>query len=302
MKNIDDLKREYDNIKMSTEQVEQMKLRMNQARTDKKKQSPNQKDNRSRWRRGMAVAAAVALVFVALPNTSASVAKAMGEIPVLGNLTKVVTFRVYKYTSTRNSVDIEVPGIDDDKVKGNSRSEKNLKKSSKEINREISKISNDLIKEFEESKKQEEGFSDVVVKSEVLATAEDYFTLKLICYQGAGSGAEWDYYYTIDLRTGERMKLGDLFKEGSDYITPISDNIKEQMRTQMKKDANVIYWLDDSEIEEWNFEKIDKNQNFYINGKGNIVICFNEGDVAPMSMGCVSFEIPQKVVKSLLTR
>lgn len=302
MKNIDDLKREYDNIKMSTEQVEQMKLRMNQARTDKKKQSPNQKDNGSRWRRGMAVAAAVALVFVALPNTSASVAKAMGEIPVLGNLIQVVTFRDYKYTSVRNNADIEVPKIADEKVKGNSRSEKNLKKSSKEINREISKISNNLIKEFEESKKQEEGFSDVVVKSEVLATAEDYFTLKLICYQGAGSGAEWDYYYTIDLRTGERMKLGDLFKEGSDYITPISDNIKEQMRTQMKKDANVIYWLDDSEIEEWNFEKIDKNQNFYINDKGNIVICFNEGDVAPMSMGCVSFEIPQKVVKSLLTR
>lgn len=299
MKTVEDLKQEYHNIKMNEEQVKQLKDRMNQAKTDKTNSNVKQSRNRTYWRRGLATAAAVALVFVALPNTSASVAKAMGEIPVLGNLVKVVTFRNYQYQSERNNADIEVPKIDSEGKTGTSQSEKNLKKSTKEINREISKISNDIIKEFEESKKQEEGFQDVVVKSQVMATTQDYFTLKLICYQGSGSGAEWDYYYTIDLQSGKRMQLGDLFKAGADYVTPISDNIKEQMRAQMKKDPNVSYWLDDSEVEEWNFDKIDENQNFYINDKGNIVICFNEGEVAPMSMGCVSFEIPAKVVEAV---
>lgn len=137
------------------------------------------------------------------------------------------------------------------------------------------------------------------VKHKVLSTTKDYFTLKLICYQAAGSGAETDYYYTIDLKTGKRLALADLFVEGADYITPISENIKQQMREQMKKDENVIYWLDDPEVSEWNFEKITDQTSFYLNQDGKLVICFNEGDVGPMSMGCVQFVISNKVIADI---
>ena len=145
----------------------------------------------------------------------------------------------------------------------------------------------------------EEGYQDMMVKSEVIATTERYFTLKLICYQGAGSGAEWDYFYTIDLENGERLQLADLFTEESDYITPISENIKEQMRAQMKADENVHYWVDETEIPEWNFKEITDETGFYLNEKDEIVICFNEGDVAPMYMGCVEFVIPKEVVADI---
>ena len=108
-----------------------------------------------------------------------------------------------------------------------------------------------------------------------------------------------NYYYTIDLNTGERLQLKDLFKEGADYITPISENIKEQMREQMASDENKMYWLDDAEVEEWNFKQITDDTAFYLNEKGNIVISFDEGDVAPMYMGVVTFEIPEDVVKDI---
>ena len=55
---------------------------------------------------------------------------------------------------------------------------------------------------------------------------------------------EEDYYYTIALATGQRLALADLFKDGADYVTPISKNIKKQMRAQMKADENVMYWTD----------------------------------------------------------
>ena len=84
----------------------------------------------------------------------------------------------------------------------------------------------EVIAEFEANMQDQEGYQDVVVKSEILATQADYFTLKLICYQGAGSGYQWNYYYTIDLNTGERLQLKDLFQDGADYITPISESIK----------------------------------------------------------------------------
>ena len=136
------------------------------------------------------------------------------------------------------------------------------------------------------------------INGQVLADTEDYFTLKLLCYQGAGSGYQWNYYYTIDLNTGERLQLKDVFVEGADYISVISENIKKQMREQMAADENVYYWLED-EIEEWNFNSITDETLFYMNEKGSVVISFNEGDVAPMYMGVVEFEIEDSVIKDI---
>lgn len=37
----------------------------------------------------------------------------------------------------------------------------------------------------------------------------------------------------------------------------------------------------------------------YLDSDGHLVICFNEGDVAPMYMGCVQFVIPDEVVADI---
>lgn len=294
-------KQTYEQPHMSEEQLQAMKDRIEVAKME------NRREARKKNGAGKAALAAAAVVaaFVILPNTSAGVAHAMEQIPVIGKLVEVVTFRNYQYEDERNQADIEVPEIVPQSVTDTVAEEsatgvqENLQKSADEINAEIQKISDQFVKEFEENLQTEGGYQDVIVKSEVVSTTQDYFTLKLICYQGAGSGAEWNYYYTIDLNTGERLQLKDLFYEGADYITPISENIKEQMKEQMAADENKIYWLDDPEVPEWNFEHITDETAFYLNENGNIVISFNEGDVAPMYMGVVTFEIPDEVVRDI---
>lgn len=308
-----ELKQAYSEPEMSGEQLARMKERMEEAKMEKRnKKKENQNKKNHAIRNAAAAAAAVAVVFVALPNTSESVAYAMSNIPVVGKLVEAVTFRDYKYESERNNADIEVPelAVNETALPGteqvaegteqatDSEVQENLKKTTDEINAEIQKITDEIVAEFEENLKFEGGYQNVMVKHEVLSTTENYFTLKLICYQGSGSGAEWDYFYTIDLETGERLALKDLFADGADYITPISENIKEQMQEQMDADENVYYWLND-EIEEWNFEKITDETSFYLNEDGNIVISFNEGDVAPMYMGCVEFVIPSDVTEGI---
>ena len=290
-------KQTYEQPHMSAEQLQAMKDRIEVAKME------NRREDRKKNGAGKAALAAAAVVaaFVILPNTSAGVAHAMEQIPVIGKLVEVVTFRNYQYEDERNQADIEVPQSVTDTVAEESATgvQENLQKSADEINAEIQKISDQFVKEFEENLQTEGGYQDVIVKSEVVSTTQDYFTLKLICYQGAGSGAEWNYYYTIDLNTGERLQLKDLFYEGADYITPISENIEEQMKEQMAADENKIYWLDDPEVPEWNFEHITDETAFYLNENGNIVISFNEGDVAPMYMGVVTFEIPDEVVRDI---
>lgn len=303
---LEQLNQEYHQISMTEGQVNEMKRRIEEAKKDKK---VHRVPRRKSGYRGWAAAAALAVVIL-LPNTSAEVAYAMSSIPVVGRLVEAVTFRNYQYESERQNADIQVPevvlesqsgaaekpvGIDG--MHGDSEIEQNLKKSTEEINREIKEITDQIVAEFEKNMDDQQGYQDVMVKSEVLTTTDRYFTLKLICYQGAGSGAEWDYFYTIDLLTGQRLALKDLFAEGTDYITPISENIKAQMREQMQKDEMVHYWVDEVDIPEWNFKAITDETSFYINENGNIVICFNEGDVAPMYMGCVEFVIPDEVVK-----
>lgn len=309
-KRIEKLKQAYEKPRMSKEQVEDMKKRIEEAKMENRR-------SQKYVGRGIAAAAAVVIAaFVILPNTSASVAHAMENIPILGKLVEVVTFRDYQYEDERNRADIEIPElvpqtiVQDEvvsqetgealiKEEGNTEAvQENLKKTTEEINAEIQKITSQIMEEFEGNLQYEWGYQDVIVKSEVINTTQDYFTLKLICYQGAGSGAEWDYFYTIDLNTGERLQLKDLFKEGADYITPISENIKKQMREQMAADDMKHYWLED-EIEEWNFKQITDETSFYLNEAGNIVISFNEGDVAPMYMGCVEFVIPNEVVTDI---
>lgn len=287
------LKKEYQEPEMSKEQLQELKMKMEEAKMMEQKQFSGK-----RVRKIALAAAAFALVFMILPNTSASIAYAMGELPVIGSLVKVVTFRDYQYETNRNMADIRVPEIKTEGAAADSETQDKLNRTAEEINAEIQKITDRLIKEFEENAEDEMGYQDMTVDSEVLETTQDYFTLKLICYQGAGSGYQWNYYYTIDLNTGERLKLKDVFVEDADYITPISENIKTQMAEQMSADENVYYWLHD-EIEAFNFQAITEDTSFYLNGEGNIVICFDEGEVAPMYMGAVEFEIPDEAVSDI---
>lgn len=314
-KRMEEGRKEYLQIGMTKKQVDEMKKRIEDAKREK-----NSRRGSHAVRNIAVAAAAAAAAFVALPNLSADVAYAMGGIPVVGGLVKVVTFRDYQYESERNNADVETPelvadvdgladanGQEDANGKANANGQANadagkqeqLKQTTEEINAEIQQITDKLVAEFEANVKEEGGYQDLSVSHEVVATTDDYFTLKLICYQAAGSGAEWDYFYTVDLNTGERLALEDLFVEGADYITPISENIKQQMRDRMAEDENVIYWVDSEDMPEGNFEEISKDASFYLNENGEIVICFNEGDVAPMYMGTDEFVIPNDVVADI---
>ena len=70
------------------------------------------------------------------------------------------------------------------------------------------------------------------------------------------------------------------------------------MKAQMAADENVSYFLE-SEMDEWNFKSITDETAFYLNADGEIVISFNEGDVAPMYMGVVTFTISNDVVAGI---
>lgn len=287
------LQKKYLKKAMSEEQLSRLKMKMEEAKCENRKERRN-----ARITRITATAAALAIVFIALPNMSPTIAYAMEQMPIIGQFVKVVTFRNYEYEDEQHKAELDIPEIVIDDQIQDEQLQSVLEDTTNEINAEIQKISKELLDEFVNHMRDEMGYKELIVKSEVVATTQEYFTLKLSCYQGEASGYERDYFYTIDLISGKRLQLQDIFKEGVDYITPISENIKEQMQSQMAKDENVLYWLAD-EMEELNFSGITEKTNFYINENDDVVISFNEGDVAPMYMGNVEFEIPAEVLQEI---
>lgn len=259
----------------------------------------HRKNRKKKWGKVIAGAVAAAAAFVILlPNLSMSVAHAWEKLPVLSTIVKVVVWRDYHVEEGRYEADVSVPKVTVEPEDGADEAVKEqLKQSADQINASVKEMTDQIIAEFEaglENDPEMYGADSIHVGHEVVTDNDRYFSMKVWVLEVMGSGYEQDHYYTIDRSTGKILTLADLFADDS-YIETISEEIKRQMAEQMAADENVYYWLNDQDVPEWNFKQIPEDQSFYISNDGTLVICFNEGDVAPMYMGCVSFEMPKTI-------
>lgn len=288
-------KKEYKSIKAPDNLKDKMEEAAARARQSKKK------IRTIRRRKRMGSAAAVLALLLILPNTSRTAAAAMQRLPILGNFFKVVTIREYQVDEERHTADVKVPEVvpDQDSEAGEIPKEtfEQARKTAEEINFDIQRVTDELIEEFKSNMEEyEDGYENIYIDSRVLTDDDRWFSLELILYQGAGSGYERRRHYTIDKTTGKRAELSDFY--GENYIEIVSGEVKSQMRGRMAEDENVIYWLDDEEIPEWNFRSIAEDQDFYVNAEGNVVICFDEYEVAPGYMGCVEFVLETESLRN----
>ena len=321
------LKEEYENMTIPEAGRERLQAGIDRARMEKKRAEHARR--RSAW---TAVAAA-AVVMITLPNTNGQIAYAMENIPVLGGFFRLVTVRQYNYSDENHDAEIELAqitygedtgegipagegspvgemavgaaapeGMDAGSTEGTGKEAATAKLSEdgvQEINQDMETTVDELIRQFEDTL-LEEGYHGLHVSQEVVTDNAQYYTVKLSALETEASGYEHNQFYTIDKQTGNVVALADLFAEGSDYISVISENIKSQMREQMVADEGVIYFLDDEDMPEFNFQSITEQTNFYFNESGELVIAFDEYEVAPGYMGAPEFVIPQKVTAGLL--
>lgn len=234
-----------------------------------------------------ATAAAFMLTVVALANSSQNIAQAMEQLPVLGAITKVVTFRTYEDERGNVSAHVDVPQIEGgDEVRA--------------VNDAIEAYTDTIIARYEADAAimGDEGHYDLNVSHTVVTDNERLFAIRFDETLVMNSGNESVMIYNVDKSTGKILTLADLFLPDSDYIAVLTENIQEQMQARMDADENVYYWLHD-EIEAMNFKELSPDVAFYVNAEGELVIVFNEGDVAPMYMGVVEFAIPAEVTAAI---
>lgn len=104
-KELEELKREYQEMKIPVEGYQKMKDAIDRAKMEKRRRA-----RKNMWKSGTAVAAAM-LMMVALPNVNDNMAYACEQVPVLGAFFRVVTVKNYQYSSENRSMNVAVPQL-----------------------------------------------------------------------------------------------------------------------------------------------------------------------------------------------
>ncbi|CBH22490.1 anti-sigma(V) factor [Acetoanaerobium sticklandii] len=240
------------------------------------------------------IAAAVAgVVFVGSINLSSEISYALSEVPVLGSIVRVLTFKTFELKDNNFDAQLKTPAIEglDSKLEA-MLNEKYLD--------ENQKLYDDFMKEIDELKKadMDEAHMGIASGYEVKTDTDKLLVIGRYVVNTVGSSSTTIKYDTIDKQNKLLITLPSLFKDEA-YIEIISENIKTQMKEQMK-DENNVYWLEDEMMGDENFSKIDKNQSFYITKDNQLVIAFDKYEVAPGYMGNPEFIIPNELLKDVL--
>lgn len=272
-KKLHELREEYKNIPIPVE--------LDRLVIEALREKPKKK--RFVWPMTSVVAAAT--VFVASVNLSPAAADTLSKIPGVKELVEVVTFEEVHDGKGTTKIDVATP-----KVTGleNQTLENNL-------NADYQATTEKLYQEY----KQQKGHFAVDSDYKTITDENGIMSIEQTILRVQASGYEQKRYVTLDTKNEALITLPSLFKDTS-YIEAISTEIIRQMHAQMKADDNKIYFVNKEQEPVDIFKSIHKNQQFYINDKGKLIISFDEYDVAPGYMGAVHFVIPTKVIQSLL--
>ena len=167
--------------------------------------------------------------------------------------------------------------------------------SAQEINFDIEKKTDELIAQFKQEMQDSE-FKNLSVSSQVILDSKDYYVLALSALQQEGDSFTQNHYYTMNKHSGKLLQLSELFPENADYQKLLSDEVISQMKAHNQK-GDYPYFIQDGEDDQ-GFMEVEKNQSFYINGEGKLVLVFPQGEVAPMAQGEQQFIMPESIWKA----
>ena len=259
------------------------------------KQGKKKKKRKPQWLIG---SAAAAMLFTASLNISPAMARTLADVPVIGSVVKVLTWTKYEVSEETYNANIQVPAI------------KNLENKELEnaLNEQYHAEGKALYEEFtaEVGDLKAHGGGHLGVDSgyEIKTDNDQILSIGRYIVNTVGSSSTVIQYETIDKKNEILLSLPMLFKDDT-YIRIISENIKEQMRTEMiSSNQEKTYWIKDVDIADEDlfddFKSIDARQKFYITENGKLVISFDKYEVAPGYMGIIEFEIPTEVLQDVL--
>ncbi len=292
MSKLEAMKERYDQIIIPEElniRIEQ-EIQKSRQRQGEKKRCGSRHRLRGVIRSMEAMAVAVCILFTAALNTSPVFAKEAGELPVIGGLARILTFRAYETEKDDIAVAVEIPTIE--------MIAEDTGITVDEINQEIlarcNQYADEAILRAEEYRtafletggtleEWAEHHIQITVGYEIKQQSDRYLSFVVRGTENWTNAYSESKYYNLDLNTGKVVTLKDML--GSDYVELANRSIKEQIAERQR--AGETFFTE----EEGGFAGISEDVKFYINGKDCPVIVFEKYEIAPGSSGEMEFEI-----------
>lgn len=236
------------------------------------------------------------IIFVVMVNVNPNFVAAVENIPVLSQLVKWLQIREIHEKTELDVIDAQIPNLTNT---GNTELEKTINQKINETIQELIEIArNDAY----ESKKMLESYDPnykfepiyLNISYEIKSTQNGILSFVITQEQTDNrhaNGYVEKLMYNIDLNHNKELSLQDLL--GKNYEQMVNTQIKEKI-AQIEKDGTGDFFEPQNflylEHGGW-FEGITKNQKFYVNESGNVVIVFDKYEIAPGYMGMPEFEI-----------
>ena len=295
MSRLEEMKERYDRTPIP----EELNIRIQQEilKSQKQWEEKRQADHRRWFKRTIrgvgAAAAAACILFTTALNTSPVFATEAAQLPVVGELDRILTFRSYQTEEDDIAISVEIPTIE--------MIAEDTGITVDEINQEILARCNQYAdaamlraKEYRTAFLDTGGTPEewalhnikITVRYEIKRQSKDFLSFVVIGAESWVSAYNEFQYYNLDLNTGELVTLKDIL--GDNYVELVNESIRKQIYERQK--AGEPFFTE----EEGGFAGISDDTKFYINESGNAVIVFEKYEIAPGSSGEIEFEIGEE--------
>ena len=225
--------------------------------------------------------ATTAVVFITSVNISPVFAASIRDVPVLGNLSKIVSIRTYMEQHPFNMVEVDQPAVSG-VTDINQEIEEAISQYKEQAQISIDEYKNAFIATGGTEEEFKNKNIEVVVNYEIKSDNDKYISFVLTMYESWTSSSAKYQYYNLDSKTGEVVTLESLL--GENYITIVNDIIESEIE---KQGENSPFFSK----EDGGFNSISDKTQFYINDNQNPVVVFDKYEIAIGATGRPEFEI-----------
>lgn len=291
MGKLEKMKEQYDNIAIPEELYARVQHEIMKSQTQQEKKTGVNHRYIKQFIRSMgAAAAAVCILFTVLLNANPVYAKELADIPVIGSLARLLTFRSYETEENDIAVSVEIPSIEmiaeDTGIEADEINQEILDCCNKYAENAVL-CANEYRDAFLETGGTPEEWAEhnikVTVNYEIKQQNDDYLSFIVRGTDNWSNAYQESRYYNLDLNTGKLVTLQDML--GSDYVEIVNTGIRE--RILERQNAGETFFT----AEEGGFTGITEDTKFYISESNHPVIVFDKYEIAPGSSGEVEFEI-----------
>jgi hypothetical protein len=237
-------------------------------------------------RRIASVAAVFCICFVGLLNLSPAFAAAMGELPVVGDVCKIFTFRTYADQTPIHDVEVAVPQIDAPETP-DYEAQLNLEISRRvdEATKAAEQRAQDYYDAFVATGGDPADFQPVEIRVdyEVKSANESFASFVITKTESFASAYNEQIFYNLDLETGKLFTLRDWL--GPDYQTIVAQSIEKQIASWSEEQRALLFA--ETEIA----DHISENTDFYLTEDGQVVVVFPKYEIAAGAAGILEFPI-----------